>query len=64
MIRLESALHEWFFGGLLCLVLAYIVVHLGNVFHPRNQNWTTVFILGTGIPVALIIVFGVIGWIA
>ncbi len=61
---MESALHQWFFGGLLCLVLSFIVVHLGGVFHPRNQNWTTVFLLGAGMPIVLSIVFGIIGWIA
>ncbi len=48
----------------LFFVISFIVVHIGGVVHPRNQNMTSVLIMSFGIPAALVSVLGVIGLIA
>ena len=45
-------------------VISYIVVHIGGVVHPRNQNMTTVMIMTFSIPAILILFLGLVGLIA
>ena len=45
-------------------VLSFLVVHIGDVVHPRNQNITTVLIMTFAIPAVLVVVLGVVGLIA
>lgn len=47
----------------LFFVLSFIVVHIGGVFHPRNQNMTTVLLMTFAIPVVLVAVLGIVGLI-
>ena len=47
----------------LFFVLSFLVVHIGGVFHPRDQNMTTVLIMTCAIPVVLVVVLGVGGLI-